>query len=183
MERLNQWMTLVANIGVVAGLVFLAFEIRVNTNAVRSEATTSYLSHSMELSAQLGSDSEGIAMMEGVNADGWSPGSTRLFYVGNAQFKAVEFAFVQWKEGNLDTDLWNGNNRAVYEFLWTQHWMRELWPGLRSNFSRVFQRHMDQLIADICSRRKCRDLPTWLLKREPEMSAGSEAWSARFDDT
>ena len=136
----------------------------------------------MELSVQLGSDPEAIAMMERVNADGWSPETTRLFYIGNAQFKAVEFAFVQWKEGNLDTDLWNGNNRAVYEFLWAQPWMREQWPGGRSNFSRGFQHYMDQLIADICSRRQCRDLPTWMIQQDPEMSAGSEAWSARFDD-
>ena len=33
-DRLNKWMTLAANVGVLAGIVFLAFEIRQNERAV-----------------------------------------------------------------------------------------------------------------------------------------------------
>jgi hypothetical protein len=36
-ERLNQWLTLAANFGVLAGIVFLAFEIQQNTSMMRSE--------------------------------------------------------------------------------------------------------------------------------------------------
>jgi hypothetical protein len=41
-DKFNQWLTLVANIGVVAGLVFLAFEVRQNTLAMEREVTISY---------------------------------------------------------------------------------------------------------------------------------------------
>lgn len=34
-DKLNKWMTLGANLGVVAGLVFLAFEVQTNTQANR----------------------------------------------------------------------------------------------------------------------------------------------------
>lgn len=33
LEKLNQWLTLVANVGVIAGLVFLAVQVRANTEA------------------------------------------------------------------------------------------------------------------------------------------------------
>jgi len=36
MERLNQWLALIGNVGVIAGIIFLAYEIQANTNAVRS---------------------------------------------------------------------------------------------------------------------------------------------------
>ena len=36
MEKANQWLGLLANLGVIAGIVFLAYEIQVNTDAVRS---------------------------------------------------------------------------------------------------------------------------------------------------
>jgi len=36
LDKLNKWLTLVANIAILGGLVFLAFEIQQNTNAVRS---------------------------------------------------------------------------------------------------------------------------------------------------
>jgi len=38
MDKLNRWLTLIANLGVVAGIVFLAVEIRQNTNAVAAQA-------------------------------------------------------------------------------------------------------------------------------------------------
>ncbi len=37
-KRLNAWLTLVANFGVIAGLIFLGYEIRQNTTQLRAEA-------------------------------------------------------------------------------------------------------------------------------------------------
>ena len=37
-DRLNRWLTLIANLGVVAGLVFLAVELNQNTKATIAEA-------------------------------------------------------------------------------------------------------------------------------------------------
>lgn len=37
MDKLNQWLTLLANIGVIAGIVFLAIEIRQNTEMIQSQ--------------------------------------------------------------------------------------------------------------------------------------------------
>ena len=38
LDMLNKWLTLVANIAILGGLVFLALEVHQNTNAVRSAA-------------------------------------------------------------------------------------------------------------------------------------------------
>lgn len=38
MDNVNKWLTLTANVGVIFGIVFLGFEIRQNTIAVKSEA-------------------------------------------------------------------------------------------------------------------------------------------------
>ncbi len=37
-DRLNKWLTLVANFAILGGLVFLALEVQQNTKAVRSAA-------------------------------------------------------------------------------------------------------------------------------------------------
>jgi hypothetical protein len=37
-DKTNQWLTLVANLGVIAGLVFLGYEIRQNTNIAKASA-------------------------------------------------------------------------------------------------------------------------------------------------
>ena len=38
LDKLNKWLTLVANIAILGGLVFLVLEIQQNTNAIRSAA-------------------------------------------------------------------------------------------------------------------------------------------------
>ena len=37
-DKLNKWLSLVANVAILGGLVFLALEIQQNTNAIRSTA-------------------------------------------------------------------------------------------------------------------------------------------------
>ena len=49
MDKLNQWLTLVANLGVVAGIIFLAYEIQQNTNAMTTETTAKYLDNWIEI--------------------------------------------------------------------------------------------------------------------------------------
>ena len=48
MEKLNQWMTLLTNIGVLAGLVLLVYEVNQNTNALRNETDVAIYSMAAE---------------------------------------------------------------------------------------------------------------------------------------
>ena len=41
LKKLNAWLTLVANFGVIAGLIFLGYEIRQNTTQLRAETWNS----------------------------------------------------------------------------------------------------------------------------------------------
>ena len=45
MERMNEWLTLLTNIGVIAGLAILIYEINQNTNALQNETDVGYLLH------------------------------------------------------------------------------------------------------------------------------------------
>jgi hypothetical protein len=40
-DRLNSWLSLIANIGVIAGFIFLAYEIQQNTAQLRADASYS----------------------------------------------------------------------------------------------------------------------------------------------
>jgi len=42
LDRINRWMMLVANIGVLIGILFLVFELRQNTVASRLEAASNF---------------------------------------------------------------------------------------------------------------------------------------------
>ena len=39
-DRLNRWLTLAANVGVIAGIIFLGFELRQNSELMRAQSRT-----------------------------------------------------------------------------------------------------------------------------------------------
>lgn len=57
-EKLNWWLTLLANLGVLGGLVFVGLEIRQNTSQLRAEAAHAITSSVNEINASLYSDPE-----------------------------------------------------------------------------------------------------------------------------
>ena len=60
MERLNQWMMLVANIGVVAGIFFLGFELQQTSDAINAQTYQSRAEASRQQMWEL-ADSEFLA--------------------------------------------------------------------------------------------------------------------------
>jgi len=48
-DRLNRWLTLAANIGVIAGILFLALELRQNSNLMRAQSRTEMSKSTVEL--------------------------------------------------------------------------------------------------------------------------------------
>ncbi|NIN62615.1 MAG: hypothetical protein GTN46_10640 [Gammaproteobacteria bacterium] len=56
-KKMNAWLTLVANFGVIAGLIFLGYEIRQNTTQLRAEALYSINEAISMLNAGIYSDS------------------------------------------------------------------------------------------------------------------------------
>lgn len=186
MEKLNEWLSLFANLGVLAGIVFLAYEIQVNTAAVSTDSATGYISSWTELTSQFALNPEIVGLMRTVNSEGWlavSPDErARVSYLSSAQYKSAEFAHFQWRQGDLDHSLWQGNNRGLYLYLSANPWMRESWLlGLRGNFSAEFQEYVDRMVADICDSQECRDLPGATPQLREELVRRANAWSARFD--
>ncbi len=57
-DRLNWWLTLLANLGVLGGLVFVGFEIRQTTSQLRADASYSITASVNELNAGLYGDPE-----------------------------------------------------------------------------------------------------------------------------
>lgn len=73
-EKLNQWLMLAANVGVLGGMLFLAFEIRQNTSQMRTDA-----SHSI------------TELVNALNADTYSdPEFAELFIRGNQDFNSLD---------------------------------------------------------------------------------------------
>ena len=63
-EKLNQWLSLLANVGVVAGIIFLAMEVRTNTSTNRIAILQNYSDNWMHIHAQLAENYELASLVE-----------------------------------------------------------------------------------------------------------------------
>ena len=64
-EKLNHWLTLLANVGVIAGIVFPAVEIRTATTAVQSASILELANASREGLLAIASDPDLARAIEG----------------------------------------------------------------------------------------------------------------------
>lgn len=67
LDRVNKWLTLLANLGVVVGLVFVALEVRTNTATNRITIYQSSSQNWMQINSQLARDHEFVELL--VKAD------------------------------------------------------------------------------------------------------------------
>ncbi len=88
LQKLNQWLTLLANIGVVAGIIFLAVEIRTNTETNRIAILQNYSNNWMHIHAQL-AENHGLATLVETALSGGE-----LDHVRSRQFKRWVLQFV-----------------------------------------------------------------------------------------
>jgi len=73
-EKLNSWLTLAANVGVIAGIVFLAIEIRQNSDAVRAQTKAQLAEGVTELFSVNMNDKEyASVLMRGNNLEDLTP--------------------------------------------------------------------------------------------------------------
>ena len=143
---IGQAMQLVANLSVIAGLVFLGLQIRQNTAAVQAqtlqglaEATASYLEN-------LGRDSETWMAVEKLAS---SPNeisrveANRLNLLVRAQFVRYQSAYLQWQKGSLSDEGWSWYKSGVCDpgqrrGDWS-HVQALAWPGIRGGLLEGFR--------------------------------------------
>jgi len=151
MEKLNQWLTLAANIGVIAGLIFLGFEIQQNTLSTRMAARESatqghidYLGYLMDNTVL----ARVISKLEnGQPIDEFEDSQIRLFL--QMRWRHYERVYYQHKAGLISDQEWAGFEvgimRAFQEEndLWRK--AKVVWGNDRRRLSRDFVAYVQGL--------------------------------------
>ena len=111
MERLNHWLRLLANFGVIVGLVFLAYEIRLNTQASHAQTREAILAATQAELAAVREDPNlihSIVKTEPLTEDE----QIRLYTWRVSALRVREFSWLQWRSGVIDDAQW-GSELAV----------------------------------------------------------------------
>ncbi len=113
MDKLNQWLTLVANLGVLIGIAFLAFEVQQNTDALHSQTRATIFSGVQEelwknmeypdVTLNMQTTDHELSPEEKVRFDAWMM----------ASMKARELAWLEYRSGNIESFQWEGEQAVI----------------------------------------------------------------------
>ena len=123
--RLNEWLTLVVNFGVIAGLIFLGLEIRQNTIATQASAIQESTNVARQQLLMLATNPDlaelGFKDLDDLNEIELA----RLRWQSRSYWLGMQGLWRQWKMGvlpNEEWEMWNQiicNNYASSDF-WPQ---------------------------------------------------------------
>ena len=147
MGKLNDWLALVANVSVVAGIVFLAFEISQNTEAIRINTAQAMATEQADFNRQfMNPDVAEILVRVG------SEGHEALSEIQKIQLNGFDNSWLfvqqnnyyQYLVGSLDPGIWAGRHRAIVDTFASAANMRAHWESRGFAFSDEFRRYIDQ---------------------------------------
>ena len=102
LDRVNRWLTLGANIGVLAGIVFLGFEIRQNSEALLAGSRQDLLGADLQVLDNLMDYPQFFYPTETGNLTGDDLTRRDIYFVTILRIR--EYAWQQYKNGLVDED-------------------------------------------------------------------------------
>jgi hypothetical protein len=145
-DRLNRWMTLAANLGVLAGIFLLLVELQQNTESVELQAAQSYVALSHELDFRLVDDPSLIALLLSSPAERTPEETLRMdrWYFG--ALRTWENGYYLHSRGVLDDELWSGQKVFMGDMLRRDDGLRDYYQTNRKYFSESFIAYLDRLL-------------------------------------
>ena len=141
---------LIGALAVVVSLIYLAIQIRQNTNALRAETAREVVASIRAINTTVASDPELFRIFSTMteNPSQLSPQERgRATHLLFNHFRAIEDAHRQYTKGNLDEEVWAGWSRVLYDYINSPGW-REYWNLRRDLFSSTFARYVNELRGD-----------------------------------
>ncbi len=146
-DQFNRWITLGANLGVIAGLVFVAIEIRHNTMVNESTVQAELLQLGHEAHDwKRDPDFADIIVKASTDYDDLSPSERVQFNTHVFQLLNVwEHAFKIYGRGLMNRSFWDGWNNSFAPQMQDPSWVR-VWNEVKPLFAIEFQQHVDSYV-------------------------------------
>ena len=110
MERLNGWLSLIANIGVIAGVLFVGFEIQQNTDQMQAEVAQGIMSALREQANPMRESIEISELFYGATRGTRKLSDAERYQVrqiNRGYFRVFEEAYLHHQQGRLEDAYWN----------------------------------------------------------------------------
>jgi hypothetical protein len=148
----GQTVAILANLGVIAGILFLGYEIRQNTSAVQADTFQGLIESSADYLQNMAVDPniwDMIIRLE-TNPDELSPSEmNRLSNLNRAQWIRYQGAYQHWRRGSLSDSDWESYDNAICTSSAIDHLQRFSWPAAKRSLLEDFVSHVERCRPDL----------------------------------
>lgn len=149
---ISQTVTVLANVGVIAGIVFLATEIRLNTRAIQAQTRDTISDKEMQLYAWQATNSELAAVIVKARDEGLDELDTveyqMFFGYMEAFFREHENALYQFEQGLFSAEDFSGRVQNMRVFIKNPAF-RKFWDSRRNHYSPGLRAEMDRILGEL----------------------------------
>ena len=150
----GQAIGILANIGVLGGVIFLAVELRQNTQAVQQTSAEGFLSGGSALDLRIAQDpelaslllrtqrEEPLTELETLQLERW-------FYASLRQWETAQYLY---SIGTLDESLWLAYRHEIAGIMRRAGLLTEYWKSNRDSFTPAFNAEIESILAEDDSR-------------------------------
>jgi hypothetical protein len=148
LKTTNRWLTLASNIGVMAGIIFLVFELQQNTVATQLEAASNFQASFSELDLFIAGNPEFAELLtkgrEGEEISTADQLRLWVFY-GNV-LRQWQFSHFQYTSGALDEEIWQANRIRLAQIIGEDRGLLEHWQMNKLQFNTSFNGLLESIV-------------------------------------
>jgi hypothetical protein len=159
-SRVNDWLTLIANVAVVGGIVFLGIEIRQNNELLRSESRQALVTNDVASLAANFQNADVFAKLVS-ESEMSAEDQLRLSFMFALDLRNREFEYFQYINGLLDEQAWLAYRHVILINHSTgpgRKWWDEIGRGI---VDPDFAKLVDELLLDAEPDDTYRRMATW----------------------
>lgn len=140
LDSANRWLTLTANIGVLAGIIFLAYELQQNTLATQLEAASNFQNSFSEIEFLIAGNPEFAELLiKGRDGGDLSTaGQFRLSIFYTNVLRQWQFVHFQYLTDALDEDIWRGQRTYFSLVISEDVGLFEHWKSTKEHYNQRF---------------------------------------------
>ena len=159
-SKINEWLTLVANVAVVGGIVFLAVEISQNNELLRSESRQALVANDVASLTANFQNADVFAKMVS-ESELSSEDQLRLSFMYAIDLRNREFEYFQYTNGLLDQQTWMAYRHVIlvnHAAGIGRSWWDEIGRGI---VDPEFAKLVDELLVDAQADDTYKRMATW----------------------
>ena len=148
LDSTNRWLTLAANIGVMAGIIFLAFELQQNTVAIQLQAASNFQSSHSDMERSIYGNPEFAELLrkgrEGEEVSDTDQLRLAVFYSG--AFRQWQFHHFLHLSNALSDEVWQANKAMMAKVVREDRGLLNHWRTNTQELSPTFNEMFESMI-------------------------------------